>query len=254
MSRADEISDEELRDRVLYALLGPAARIALAFGVPLADVRERAEMAYYHETKRRGLKMKEVATLMNVSMSKVALLSRGLKANFVSQAAELPRRIEFMLWAQPLTLAKMKQVLTDATAAEVNTAVRELLENGRIEKFREDQKTLYRLTIATDRRVWDNWLARIDGLNNALGNVADAVYARFFTAGEASFARTLSFRIRREDLPLLRRFYEEQLFPLVSELDANTTDDDDHVAIDLSLFWAPHDLLRIDRSEEDDDE
>lgn len=244
--RDDSISDDELRDRVLYALLGPAGRLARVFATPLTALRDWAELAYYHDTKRQGLKMKETAALMDVSISKVALLSRALKENFLGDAeeAELPRRIEFMLWAEPLSLAKIKQVLTDTEPQRVNEVVSSLVDDGRIERIEEDNKVYYRLQIATDRRVWDSWLARIDGLNNVLRNVTDAIYARFFTDEDAAFARTLTFRVRPEDLEKLHEFYENQLFAIVEELDAGAEEDPDAaVPISLSLFWAPYEFL-----------
>ena len=245
--RDDDIEPQELRERLLYALMEPAGRLARVFRTPLSPFRDYAEMAYYHETRRRDLKMKDVADLMDVSMSKVALMSRALKENFLrdESAASLPRRIEFMLWAEPLTLAKIKQVLTDADAREVNDAVRALVEEGRVSKERRDAHTVYSLQISTDRRVWDSWLARIDGLQNAMRNVADAVYARFFIPGdETAFARTLTFRVRPDDIAILRELYEKNLFELVKQLDeAAESDPENSVPISLSMFWARHDLV-----------
>ncbi len=256
MSRDDDIEAQELRERVLYALMEPAGRLARVFRTPLTSFRDYAEVAYYHETKRHGMKMKDVAGLMDVSMSKVALLSRALKGNFLTDdaSASLPRRIEFMLWAQPLTLAKIKQVLTDAKAQEVNRAIRELVEQGRVRKERRDANTVYALQITSDRRVWDSWIARVDGLQNAVRNVADAVYARFFLPpNDAAFARTLTFRARPEDLGRLRAFYEERLFELVTQLDTAAEDDPENsVAISLSVFWAPYDLAGSVHTQEEE--
>jgi len=250
-----DITNEELRDRVVYALMGPTARFARVFGIPLSQMRDWLDMAYYHETKRHNFKMKEVAALMQVSMSKVALLSRQLKGNFLRDdlTNALPRRIEFMLWAQPLSLAKIRQVITDASAKEVNDAIQELMEEGRIAKIGDPTQPLYELQIATDRRVWDNWLARVDGLNNVLHNVSDAIYARFFTDGSTSFARTLTFRVREEDMDELKAFYEEQLFELIQRLD-EAAEDEDALPISLSLFWAPHDLLNKLKQQQEDSE
>ncbi len=246
MSEDDSISDEELQERVIYATLGPAVRLARVFRVPLSDLKHWLDMAYYHETKRQNLKMKEVAALMSVSMSKVALLSRQLKENFIREdlVAELPRRIEFMLWAQPLSLAKLNQVLTDATEEEVEAAIQELLDDGRIELAGTETLPQYQLSISVDRRTWDSWLARIDGLNNVLRNVGDAVFSRFFADNKnTSFARTLTFRVRDEDYAKLQEFYETQLFELIQELDKAADDDEGAQPVSLSLFWAPHDLL-----------
>ena len=242
--RHDDISQRELRDRVLYALLGPAARTARVLRTPLGTLRDWLEIGYFHDARKQDLKLKEIAELMEVSMSKVALLSRALKENFIREDAEaaLPRRIEFMLWAGPLSPAKIKQVLPDADADDVDETLRALVDEGRIHAEGEGDQVHYGLTMATDRRVWDSWLARIDGLNNALRNVADAVYARFFTDEEAAFARTVTFHVRREQLGELQAFYE-QLFARIVELDGEACDDPDALALSLSMFWAPHDYL-----------
>lgn len=244
MAEEREITEDELRDRVVYALMNPVARFARAFGLPLTTVRDWFEMAYYHEAKRHDLKMKEMSELMQISTSKVSLLSKALKENFIRPeiAAALPRRIEFMLWAEPLTLAKIKQVLTDVANEDINEAISELLDAGRIRKEEGDFAPVYHLEIQTDRRVWDSWIARIDGLNNAMRNVGDAVFSRFFGRDETAFARTLTFHIRRQDMGRLEKFYEE-LFELVRELDVAAEGDDETLPLSLSVFWAEHDLL-----------
>ena len=102
-------------------------------------------------------------------------------------------------------------------------------------------------------RGWDNWLRRVDGLQNALRNVTDAAIARFaLPPDETSFARTLSFRARRSDIARLQDLYE-QLFALVVEIDqhADDKDADDIVSLTLSMFWAPYDLAdRADLTED----
>ena len=267
MPGRDDISEAEIRDRVIYALFLPAVRVARAFGVPLGSLKAWLETAYYQETQRKGLKGSEVARLMDVSTSKVSLLARQLRETFVTDEVEasLPRRIEFMLWAEPLTRARLKQVLTDVDAAAVDQAVDQLVDGGRITADDSGRTTVYRLAIDRDRRAWDTWLARIDGLNDALGNVSDAVYARFFDQAPTAFARTLSFRLRRRALGRLRTFYEEQLFPLILELDAEAGDAhgeggdsshtggaEDAMGMRLSMFWAPYDY--IDEAQHEDEQ
>ncbi len=255
MADGREITQEELRDRVVYALMSPVVRFARAFGLPLTTVRDWFEMAYYHEAKRHDLKMKDMAKLMKISTSKVSLLSRALKENFIRPEVEaaLPRRIEFMLWAEPLTLAKMKQVLVDVSNDEIQEAVEELVEEGRVVREEGEFAPLFRLDISTDRRVWDTWIARIDGLNNAMRNVSDAVYARFFERVDTAFARTLTFHIRKSDIKRLEEHYE-QLFELVKELDEAAEDDEESIPLSLSVFWAEHDILGKTESAERNEE
>lgn len=246
MSERDDISDEELRERVIFALLAPAARIARAFGVSLQDMKGWLETAYYRETQQpEKLTLKDIGALMDVSSSKASLLSRQYRENFMSPEveAELPRRIEFMLWAEPLSLARLQQILTDVEPEAVENAVDELVEQGRIRANDEGRTTTYELQIETSRRAWETWLARIDGLNNALDNVTDAVFARFFEGDPAAFARTLTFRMKPEARARLRAFYEEQLFPFIQQLDSEVEEGDEAQSTSLSVFWAPHEYL-----------
>ena len=206
MEETTDITQEELRERVIYALLAPALRFARHFAVPLSEIRDAVEMAYFHETKRSRLKMKEAAAIMQVSVPKVALLSKALKNIFLrpETEAELPRRIELMLWSGPLTLAKIKQVLPMVSNDEINRTVKTLIDEGRIARQGEGPgPAQFALQIDTDRRVWDTWVARVDGLQNALQNVGDAVFARFFAHDTAAFARTLTFHVNRDDLDKL---------------------------------------------------
>lgn len=258
----DEISEQELRQRVLYAMFLPVIRLARVFGVPLSQLRDWLEIAYFHELRRDDLKLREASALMGISMSKAAVLSRQLKENFLAPEQEpgLERRIEFMLWAEPLTLAKIHQVLVDVSEREVSRALAGLVKSGRLKRERRGAHTVYALNINTSRRAWDSWLARVDGLQDALGSVTNAVYGRFFRAEPRAFARTLTFRIRPEDLDELRKLYEEVIFPKIVELDdralgpqddaqggsAGQRDapDEDTQPLSLSMFWAPHEYIK----------
>jgi hypothetical protein len=236
MENETEMPEVEKVRRLTYALMSPAARLASHFGLSLTDVRLLMDMAYFHEARRRGLTLQDIADAMDISISKAALLSKALKQNFVDaeSQAELPRRIEFMLWAEPLSLARMKQVLP-FTAKEVNAAIKELEKSGRISK---DDHGLYRLQVSTDRRVWDTWIARIDGVNNAMKSVGNAVFARFFRPALPAFARTLGFRALPEDLAELDALYT-QIFELVHRLDARAGEaPDEALEMSLSIFWS----------------
>lgn len=251
--RHDDISQRELRDRVLYALLGPAARTARVLRTPLGTLRDWLEIGYFHDARKQDLKLKEIAELMEVSMSKVALLSRALKENFIREDAEaaLPRRIEFMLWAGPLSLARLNQVLPEVEEEAIEQAIEVLIGEGRIEPQEADRgQVVYGLKIASSRRVWDSWMARLDGLRNALGVVSRAVYGRFFTGQDTSFARSLDFHLLPEDLEALRTFYEEELFPRIVALDEQAQRDEARaLAMSLTLFWAAKDELEREPKE-----
>lgn len=240
--RDQGIDEEELRDRVAYALFSPAMRLALRKRIPLSWLKKTAETAYFHEARKREMTLKEITQVMGISISKAALLSKQLKQGLMQPDVEyaLPRQIEYMLWAGPLTMGRINQNLTTTPRPEIEAAVEGLIAEQRIERVGEGSDATYRLDIRAERRVWDNWLARLDGLNRALRSVGDAVLIRFFgPEGPEAFARTLSFHIRREDLPALQKFYNEQLFPFIAALNEAAEDDrDDVTVVNLSVFWA----------------
>ena len=48
-----DMDEAELKQRVLYALLGPVAALALELGVTAKDTAELQQMALFHETRLR---------------------------------------------------------------------------------------------------------------------------------------------------------------------------------------------------------
>ena len=239
----------EFLDRLVYALLAPAVRLAYTFRIPSKQLTRWVQLAYYHETRNQGLKMREASDRLDVSMRKVAQLSSQLKRNFLpdEEAHELPRRIEFMLWAGPLSVARIKQTLPDIEdATAIDEAVALLLKQGRIRAL-GDKTHRYEVVRSEHRLVTDRLAARVDGLSNLTSNLADTVFSRFLrSADPRSFARTLSLRVPRAALGQLRELYDEVVWETLRRLDAEARDlDDEEVErIALSILWSPHELLR----------
>lgn len=258
-----EITNEERQRRVLYSLLRPAVRLARIFSIPLREMVRWFELAYFHELRQVDFTQREAAGLFDVSRRKVAQLAKRLKQNFFKPEREegLPRRIEFMLWAGPESEGRIHQNLSAYSADEVEEALELLVEQERLVK-EEGRTTHYRVPKHEFRLYRDDWLAKIDGLNDHLESVADSVFGRFFEEDDRAFARTLTFRIRDEDLDELRELYESVVFPTLAELDAAARDESDDIdeestEMRLSMNWAPHQLTERygdDDEPHDDDE
>lgn len=231
---------DDIVTRLTFAALRPAARLALRGGLALRDAKKFMELAYYQEARKRGLKMKEIAELMSISMAKVGLLSKDLKEHFLEPEQEhgIARQVLSLLWAAPLTQARIAQALEEFDADEVAAALEQLEEQNRVRR-NEGRTDVFELAAPRHRLETDPWMAKVDGLNTLLDSVSKAVRARFFVGDERAMVRNVAFRVRAEDVEKLREHYEEHLFPLICELDEAVDPDDDSVPIKLSILWSP---------------
>lgn len=233
----------ELERRVIYSMMVPGVRLARAFGVPLKEVGEWVELGYLKELLDGGFKLKDAAELLKVSVRKVSMLSSRLRENFFLPELEheLPRRIEFMLWAAPMSLARLNQVIEDADLDEIDAALEQLLDEERAVEV-EDRPGFYMAPRVETRLVKDSMVSRIGALNSFLGNITNAIHGRFFNADPTSFVRTLSFRIAPEQLTELRALYE-QLYEQLREMEQTSRseqDEEELLEMQLSLCWAPY--------------
>lgn len=251
-----EISSTELMQRVVYAMLTPAVHFARVFGVSLKTITQWLQMAYFHQLRQQGLTLQEICERLEISMRSAARLSSQLKTNFLEPEAahRLPRRIEFMLWAEPLSEARLRQLLPEASEAELREALELLLREGRVVE-RAGRTVMYRTAQSSDRLVRASWLSRIGGLNSLLSTVVNAVYMRFFGATEQpAFARNLSLRVCPEDLPKLADLYEQGVWERMKALDQAALDRNDAIPLTMAICWAPYEWLSTAEVDQADEE
>lgn len=218
-----DIDDRELERRLVQSLARPVGRFAAAFGMPMAQVLDLVQAAMLQVLRERGLTLAEVGRRLDVSERHAKRLLKQLRESFLDteRGYDLPVRIELMLWAQPMTRTRLKQVLRNEPdeAHAIDEVIDGLLASGRL--VVDDSRTpRLRPSASVQRLVRDTWMMRIGALNSLLSNVGDAVYGRFLDKSDRSFARTLSFLVRPEDEGELARFFEEQLVPFMTRLDA----------------------------------
>ena len=254
MERRDDIEEPgevELVRRVAYSLLLPAGRLAARHAIPLSELTTLAQLVYFGQLRQRSWTLKEIGQAMDVSLRTVKRLAQKMRQNFFAPEVEheLPRRIEFMLGTSPMSRARIQQVLGDVEEDAVDAALEALLREERVKLEDDGSATAtYRATRPVTRLATrESWVARIGALNALMSNVSQTVQGRFFTGDPASFARTISFRLRTEDLGELREFYEAQLMEKLKELEARTEsadgqeeEEDEAIEIQLSLIWAPY--------------
>lgn len=254
-----DIDERELQRRLVHAMARLVARFAGAFELPLAELVDLVQAAHLQTLRERGLTLSDIGRRMDVSERHAKRLLKQLRESFLDteRSYDLPVRIEFMLWAQPMSIARLKQLLRDEPAA-IDQAIGHLVEQQRVIVEPGGRSPTLRPANAIQSLVRDTWLARIGALNSFVASLGDAVYGRFIDSSPKSFARTLNFLVRDEDTPELQRFFNEQLVPFMTALDAKARSAADASQGDpggesieknpaesyrLSLCWAPYESM-----------
>jgi len=205
-------------------------------------------VAYFHLLRNQGMRLREVCDTLGISPSLAANLSRRLKESFNDQdTPALGRRIEFMVWTEAMSEARLCQVLTDVEPGAVRAALSTLEAEGRIERV-SGRTVTYTIARRSSRIVRDRILSRIDGLNHLLEAVGNAVYGRFVSDEDDAFARVLTLRVREADMARLHALYEEQVWPTLEALDAAAAGDAAAREVEVVLTWAPYRLMDRDGS------
>lgn len=238
-SRERPLTERELALHVLFAALRLPVGFASELQIQLKELGEWTETAYFHELRSRGLKLREISDELDISMRKAAQLSKQLKERFFEATQQsLARRIEFMLWAGPMSLVRLEQALSQEDPEEVRAALGLLLESQRVVE-QPGRVVTYAIGARESRQVRSSWVAKIDGLNQLITSVSYAVRARLFREDPRAMVRNLQLRVRPEDLPALKALYEEVIWARLSQLDARAADCEDAIPLHFAIFWAP---------------
>ncbi len=259
---------DALKRGTLYTLFTPVVRLACQFGLPLKELRELLDIAYFEEHQRRGHTFKEMAESFDVSTRKITQLSQGLKGlllvNDASKRFGLPRKLELMIWSQPMSDRRLGQVLVlEHEPEEITAALEVLVERGAIEFDRSAgvYRPVPRAKRAQTSVVPDDLLGRLDALKDFIDGVTDLVQARFFggadgAPGDApahdegdaeaplSFVRTHNFYLLPEDVQYLVTKHE-MLRLLLDQLEVRAEREveqdgrDRRRGLSLVMMWAP---------------
>lgn len=230
----------EQTERIIHGLLSSAAKLAAKARMPLTRMRELLDMAYFSEHRRRGRSIAEVADIIGVSERKGAQLSSLLKTNFMpaDQELGLARRIEFMLWAEPLGVARIRQLLRNEEEAEIDAAIERLVREERVGWQKRGRTEVLARTRNDSRLVSRTFESQLDGLENLMHNVANATFAGFLREEPKATIRTIGFYMRAEDIGELRKLYA-QIWETIQNLEERAKQDPNALAMDLSLVYAP---------------
>ena len=250
MQQPEDLPRQELQQRVLYALLVPAVRLAHVFGVSLKDLRGLVDTAYFQELRSAGLTHQQISKALGVSKRTAVSLSRQAREQFVGPAVHhnLPRRIEFMLGAEPMGEGRIHQLLPGVEPEDIRQALEELRAQGRVREIKG--RTLKFAPAASVRSLpRDTWIARIGGLNSFTENLTNAVFGRFFRDEPRTFARTLTFHGGPQVFKEMTRIYQEAFLPGLQGLHYEEHAEDAQAA-QVSLCWAPYEYIKPQHTDE----
>lgn len=235
-------SAHEFEGRLVFSALELACALAFKLDVPLKQTESFLQLAQLRGLSARfpELTQSQLAKKIGVSARTFARMIEATRENLFSAEAEhgLPRRIEFLLWSGPKSEARIAQLLSDAQIDEIRSALEALEAQGRI-ALRDGRTPMYEETQRTHRLVSDSLNARLDGVRNFLEVVEHVLTRRFRHADESAFARTVGFRVRTREIPKLRKFYEEELWPLLERFEEEAHGQSDAQEVGLVFAFSP---------------
>jgi len=228
--------------QLLFACLRPAARLADALGLSLAELQKLVELAYFQRALAAGRKKGEIGAQFGIGATKAAELSRELHQHFLDaeRGHGLGRQVLSLLWASPLTLRQMVKELEPFSEHDVQQALTQLLAEERVRPV-SGRTARYAPSRSIQRLSIVPWMARVDGLNTLMDHVSLALRAQFVRRDDRALVRNITFQVAAEDVASLHTFYEAQLMPLIEALDARAAGKPDAPTIRLSILWAPED-------------
>ena len=202
------------------------------------------ERVYYQTKKEKGLTAGDVAAELGVSVRTAERLAHSWKRNFFEAELEheVPRRVEFLLWSEPRSQARLLQLLHGVTAEQLEEALANLVGDGRVIHM-PGRTPKYRGTRRANRLPDDTQAAKVDALNNMLETMRETVARRFFGKDADAGARTLGLRIRKADIRAIETFYEDKLWPHILELEDQARDckEEEIAELGVVLLWSPLD-------------
>lgn len=231
----------ELSSRLVYSLLRPVVRTAARFRMPIDRLVELTKLAYFEEYRAKAPRdLDFVARSLGVSYRTAVNFNRAARDGFFRPEKDVEplRRICGALVSGPKTLEALAENLGDLDAAQIQRGLYLLGENQWV---KEDPKTgTYALQEVLRSYVSDDVARRVDGLNNLLDVVADAVWSRFLgTDDEPSLARTWVFAAKPE---AIRQWLDEKAREVrhqVVDLEENALADDGGERFGVAFISSP---------------
>jgi hypothetical protein len=196
--------------RLVYSLLKPAVAMAARFHVPMRTLAELLRLTYFEILRREGLSQAAVGERLGQTARHMRSLASRLKSDFFSAETEvgLVREVEGEVARSSPTLKALYASLPGWSAAEVDGAVKTLIEEGRIVRKKTRLEIARRYLVLSS----DKFHHRVDALNHFLGGVTQAVAQRLiFEERDEAMVKTISFLARPERFQEFLRSLEASL-------------------------------------------
>ena len=197
--RPEEVAVARLPSRLVYSLCKAAARVAASSRMPMAELLDLMELAYFEEVRRQHPReLGSVAAQLGLSLRSVGSLHRRLKdAFFAAERAHAPtRRVSSILLSGARSLPEIVAAAPELEPTQVRRAVKALEARGWITR----NSGRYALVARLRSYVDDQLSARIDALNNQMEIIASSVWARFVGGVDSAIGRSWVFAARAADL------------------------------------------------------
>lgn len=235
--------DERVRSTVAFSFVELVAKAFLRFDLSLSDLQRWSRLAMFSSLRGSGATIEQACDRLDVSKPTGWRLAKELRDDFLDPEAEhaLPLRIVYALRTEARSLKKLQQIFPNEKASAIERALEQLQKEDRV-RICKGRTPLFEATRTQDRLVGPTWSSRIGALKALLAHVLQTVDARIVQDRPEAFARTIDLKLGRRQQEKLTRFYEEQLWPFLSELEdealAECKGDDSPDDFQISLLWS----------------
>ena len=196
---AEELAVAELPSRLVYSLLKAVVRVAAKSNMPMAELTELTQLAYFDELRREHPReLSTIAEKLGLSLRSIGALNRRLRQAFFAAEANVQptREVCSALLDAPLGLAELQAALPDLDKAQLRQALEFLKKSEWVEVKNRKYQLKSRL-----RSYVDNQLTRkIDGLNRQMDILSSSVWSRFVDNTKTSVGRSWVFAGKEADV------------------------------------------------------
>lgn len=235
-----DFSSPTFARRLVFALLIPAVRVARRAGLHLGDLVNLVELASVYDHRRQGHTQSAIADALNVGRRKVTTLVTQLKTNFFEpghneEELGLLRRIEFLVWPEPLSEARILQHLKGTDTDMVRRALLQLKAQARVVQRPDGRYETFR----ESRIVSPDVAKRVDGLRNMMVAIDELVERRFMQPVQQGLARIVRLYVDESLMEELSTFYATIVYPKLDLLEQRSLGLDSKRPVAVGYFWAP---------------